>query len=52
METMIYYILTFVAGSIISYFFAKAKFDSPEFQEKAEALEKKELKMQEPPTMT
>ena len=40
METMIYYILTFVAGSIISYFFAKAKFDSPEFQEKAEALEK------------
>ena len=37
---MIYYILTFVAGSIISYFFAKAKFDSPEFQEKAEALEK------------
>lgn len=40
METIIYYILTFIAGGIITYIFAKAKFDSPEFQEKAEALEK------------
>jgi len=40
METIIYCILTFIAGSIITYIFAKAKFDSPEFQEKAEALEK------------
>ena len=40
METIIYSILTFIAGSIITYIFAKAKFDSPEFQEKAEALEK------------
>ena len=40
METIIYCILTFIAGGIITYIFAKAKFDSPEFQEKAEALEK------------
>ena len=40
METVSYYILIFIAGGIISYIFAKAKFDSPEFQEKAEALEK------------
>ena len=40
METIIYSILTFIAGGIITYIFAKAKFDSPEFQEKAEALEK------------
>ena len=40
METISYYILIFIAGGIISYIFAKAKFDSPEFQEKAEALEK------------
>ena len=40
METISYYIITFIAGSIIAYIFAKAKFDSPEFQEKAEALEK------------
>ena len=40
MEIIIYYILTFIAGGIITYIFAKAKFDSPEFQEKAEALEK------------
>ena len=40
METISYYILTFIAGGIISYIFAKAKFDTPEFQEKAEALEK------------
>ena len=38
METISYYILIFIAGGIISYIFAKAKFDSPEFQEKAEAL--------------
>ena len=40
METISYYILTFIAGGIITYIFAKAKFDTPEFQEKAEALEK------------
>jgi DNA recombination protein RmuC len=40
METISYYILIFIAGGIISYIFAKAKFDTPEFQEKAEALEK------------
>ena len=40
METIIYCILTFIAGGIITYIFAKAKFDSPEFQEKAEALER------------
>ena len=40
METISYYIITFIAGSIIAYIFAKAKFDSPEFQEKAEALQK------------
>ena len=40
METVSYYILIFIAGGIISYIFAKAKFDTPEFQEKAEALEK------------
>ena len=40
METISYYILIFISGGIISYIFAKAKFDSPEFQEKAEALEK------------
>jgi len=40
METISYYILIFISGGIISYIFAKAKFDTPEFQEKAEALEK------------
>lgn len=40
METVSYYILIFISGGIISYIFAKAKFDTPEFQEKAEALEK------------
>jgi|LakMenE01Jun11ns_1017448.scaffolds.fasta_scaffold9954325_6 DNA recombination protein RmuC len=40
MEIIIYCILTFIAGGIISYIFVKAKFDSPEFQEKVEALEK------------
>jgi uncharacterized membrane-anchored protein YhcB (DUF1043 family) len=40
METISYYIITFIAGSIIAYIFAKAKFDSPEFEEKAEALER------------
>ena len=39
MQPIIYYILTFIAGGIITYIFAKVKFDSPEFQEKAEALE-------------
>ena len=40
MQPFIYYILSFIAGGIITYIFAKAKFDTPEFQEKAEALEK------------
>jgi len=40
MQTFIYYIVSFIAGGIITYIFAKAKFDSPEFEEKAEALEK------------
>ena len=40
METISYYILTFIAGGIITYIFAKAKFDSPEFEIKAEALVK------------
>ena len=40
MQPFISYILSFITGAIISYIFAKAKFDSPEFQEKAEALEK------------
>ena len=40
METIIYYILTFITGGIITYIFAKTKFDSPEFEEKAEALER------------
>lgn len=40
MQPFIYYILSFIAGGIISYIFAKVKFDSPEFEEKAEALEK------------
>jgi DNA recombination protein RmuC len=40
MQPLIYYILSFIAGGIITYIFAVAKFDTPEFQEKAEALEK------------
>ena len=40
MQPFIYYIVSFIAGGIIAYIFAKAKFDSPEFEEKAEALEK------------
>jgi len=40
MQPFIYYIVSFIAGGIITYIFAKAKFDTPEFQEKAEALEK------------
>jgi DNA recombination protein RmuC len=40
MQPFIYYIVSFIVGSIITYIFAKAKFDTPEFQEKAEALEK------------
>ena len=40
MQPFIYYILSFIAGGIITYIFAKVKFDSPEFEEKAEALEK------------
>jgi len=40
MQTFIYYIVSFIAGGIITYISAKAKFDSPEFEEKAEALEK------------
>ena len=40
METIIYYILTFITGGIITYIFAKTKFDSPEFEEMAEALER------------
>ena len=39
MQPFIYYIVSFIAGGIITYIFAKVKFDSPEFQEKAEALE-------------
>ena len=38
MQPFIYYIVSFITGGIITYIFAKAKFDSPEFQEKAEAL--------------
>jgi DNA recombination protein RmuC len=40
MQPFIYYIVSFIAGGIITYIFAKAQFDTPEFQEKAEALEK------------
>jgi uncharacterized membrane-anchored protein YhcB (DUF1043 family) len=40
MEQFIYYILSFIAGGIITFIFAKAKFYSPEFEEKAEALER------------
>jgi DNA recombination protein RmuC len=40
MQPFIYYIVSFIAGGIITYIFAKAKFDTPEFEEKAEALEK------------
>ncbi len=40
MQPFIYYIVSFIVGSIITYIFAKAQFDTPEFQEKAEALEK------------
>jgi len=39
MQTFIYYIVSFIAGGIITYIFAKVKFDSPEFEEKAKALE-------------
>jgi DNA recombination protein RmuC len=39
MQPFIYYIVSFIAGGIITYIFAKVKFDSPEFEEKAEALE-------------
>ena len=40
MQPFISYILSFITGAIISYIFAKAKFDSPEFEIKAEALVK------------
>jgi DNA recombination protein RmuC len=40
MQPFIYYIVSFIAGGIITYIFAKAQFDTPEFKEKAEALEK------------
>jgi DNA recombination protein RmuC len=40
MQPIIYYIVSFITGGIITFIFAKAKFDSPEFEEKAEALEK------------
>jgi DNA recombination protein RmuC len=40
MEQFIYYSLSFIAGGIVTFIFAKAKFYSPEFEEKAEALER------------
>ena len=40
MQTFVYYILSFMAGGVITYLFVKTKFDNPETERKVEYLEK------------